>query len=262
MIDPETLRGCAILLLSLDARAEEIARGAIVEITPETRATVGVEYIKNDQSGARLRGVPFLATGFATDISFNGAEPTDYQNLDTTVYSFQLDHTFSRQLRVNAYARYFQSDADQAYHETNTFNPTTGLWPREFRIQNRHMEEYSWAVNAVAETPVETVQVTEAAKPHEGGDAAEQQADNHQNDGDFNQRKTRLLTFHAFHFCSPCKDWLECAVITMMLLSWLAESEADDHAEGDKRRCQVIHIDLLDCFHGYLHFRQWNYLNR
>ncbi len=38
MIDPETLRGCAILLLSLDARAEEIARGAIVEITPETRA--------------------------------------------------------------------------------------------------------------------------------------------------------------------------------------------------------------------------------
>lgn len=120
-------------------------------ITPETRATVGVEYIKNDQSGARLRGVPFLATGFATDISFNGAEPTDYQNLDTTVYSFQLDHTFSRQLRVNAYARYFQSDADQAYHETNTFNLTTGLWPREFRIQNRHMEEYSWAVNAVAD---------------------------------------------------------------------------------------------------------------
>lgn len=120
-------------------------------VNPATRATVGIEYIKNDQFGARLRGIPYLATGFATDISFNGAEATDYQVLDTTVYNIQLDHTFSQHLRVNAYARYFQSDADQAYHETNTFNPTTGVWPREFRIQTRAMEEYSWAVNAVAD---------------------------------------------------------------------------------------------------------------
>ncbi len=116
-----------------------------------TRATAGIEYIKNDQNGARLRGIPYLATGWATDISFNGAEATDYQNLATTVYSVQLDHNISQNVHVNAYARYFQSDADQAYHETNTFNPTTGLWPREFRIQLRAMEEYSWAVNGVAD---------------------------------------------------------------------------------------------------------------
>jgi iron complex outermembrane receptor protein len=120
-------------------------------ISPSTRATAGVEYIKNDQHGARLRGIPYLATGWATDISFNGAEATDFQLLETVVYNFQFDHIFSQRFRVNAYARYFQSDADQQYHETNTFNATTGNWPREFRSQLREMEEYSWAVNAVSD---------------------------------------------------------------------------------------------------------------
>lgn len=119
--------------------------------TPATRATVEVEYIKNDQYGARLRGIPYLATGWAGDLSFNAAEATDFQILDTTVYNLQVDHTFASWFRVNAYARYFQSDADQQYHEPNTFNATTGNWPREFRIQLRAMEEYSWAVNSVAD---------------------------------------------------------------------------------------------------------------
>ena len=120
-------------------------------ITPATRLGVEIEHIKNDQFGARLRGIPYLATGWAADISFNAAEATDFQTLDTTIYNASFDHVFSEHLRMNAYARYFQSDADQQYHEPNTFNATTGNWPREFRHQKRANEEYSWAVNFVGD---------------------------------------------------------------------------------------------------------------
>lgn len=128
-----------------------VSLGLTWVLTPATRATFEVEFIQNDQFGARLRGIPYLATGWATDFSFNTAEATDFQTLDTTVYSLQFDHVFSGNLRMNAYGRYFQSDADQQYHEPNTFNVTTGNWPREFRHQTRAMEEYSWAINAIAD---------------------------------------------------------------------------------------------------------------
>lgn len=120
-------------------------------ITPATRLTGNIEYIKNDQFGARLRGIPYLATGWAAPLSFNAAEATDYQNLETTVYNAQFDHTFSDNLRMNAYVRYFESEAFQAYHEPNTFNVATGNWPREFRRQNRVNEEYAWAVNFIGD---------------------------------------------------------------------------------------------------------------
>ncbi len=120
-------------------------------ITPATRLGFEIEHIKNDQFGARLRGIPYLATGWAADESFNAAEATDFQTLETTIYNVQFDHVFSEQLRMNAYARYFQSDADQQYHEPNTFNVATGNWPREFRHQKRANEEYSWAVNFVGD---------------------------------------------------------------------------------------------------------------
>ncbi len=118
-------------------------------VTSATRLNAQVERIENDIDGARIRGVPFGPNGFLGSISFNGAEPTDYQNLSTTVYSANLDHVFSENFRLNSYVRYFSSFAPQAYHETNTFIPATGVWPREFRRQEREVEVLAWAVNGV-----------------------------------------------------------------------------------------------------------------
>jgi len=120
-------------------------------MTPATRLTGEIEYINNQARGARLRGVPYLATGFAGSISFNAAEATDIQDLETTVYNLQLDHAFSSRLRLNSYFRYFESEAPQAYHEPNTYNATTGVWTREFRHQLRQMYETSAATNLVGD---------------------------------------------------------------------------------------------------------------
>jgi iron complex outermembrane recepter protein len=120
-------------------------------ITPASRLTADVEFIDNKARGARLRGVPFGPNGYYAPISFNAAEASDLQDLETTVYNLRLDHVFSSNLRMNAYVRYFESSAPQAYHEPNTFNTTTLMWPREFRHQLRDMEEGSAAVNFVGD---------------------------------------------------------------------------------------------------------------
>lgn len=120
-------------------------------LTPATRLTGEIEYIDSQARGARLRGVPYLATGFAGSIAFNAAEPTDLQDLETTVYNLQLDHAFSTRFRLNAYFRYFESEAPQAYHEPNTYNPATGIWTREFRHQLRRMYETSAGTNLIGE---------------------------------------------------------------------------------------------------------------
>lgn len=120
-------------------------------ISQSTRATASIERIEDDQHGARLRGIPYGANGWAGPYDFNSAEPTDYQKLATTVYGLQVDHVFADFFRLNSYVRYFNSRAPQAYHEPNTFNATTGIWPREFRHQLREIEELSWAINGVAD---------------------------------------------------------------------------------------------------------------
>jgi iron complex outermembrane recepter protein len=135
-------------------------------ITDATRVNLEVEDITNKQPGARIRGVPFLTLTpagtlappntpggrFFAPISHSATEPTDFQNLYTTVYSARVDHAFSSRLRVNAYLRWFESQADQAYHEGNLLiAPAFRLQQREFRHQLRENEELSWAVNAIGD---------------------------------------------------------------------------------------------------------------
>jgi iron complex outermembrane recepter protein len=135
-------------------------------ISDATRLNVEVEDITNKQPGARIRGVPFLtltSTGalapantpggrFFAPISFSATEPTDFQHLYTTVYSGRFDHAFSSKLRLNAYLRWFQSEAHQAYHEGNLLvAPAFRLLQREFRHQLRENEEFSWTVNLIGD---------------------------------------------------------------------------------------------------------------
>lgn len=120
-------------------------------ITPATRLTGEIEFIDNQARGARLRGIPFTAAGFVAPPSFNAAEATDLQDLETTVCNLQFDHVFTPAVRLNAYYRYFESEAPQAYHEPNTYNAVTGIWAREFRHQLRNMYEESAATNLIAD---------------------------------------------------------------------------------------------------------------
>ena len=133
------------------SEALNLSGGLTWVISPATRLTGEIEYIDNKARGARLRGVPFTADGFVTSVSFNSAEATDLQDLETTVYNLQFDHVFTQNVRLNAYYRYFESEAPQAYHEPNNYNATTGSWTREFRHQLRNMYEESAAVNLVAD---------------------------------------------------------------------------------------------------------------
>jgi iron complex outermembrane receptor protein len=100
-------------------------------ISDATRLNLEVEDITNEQPGARIRGVPFLTLTpagtlapantpggrFMAPISFAATEPTDFQNLYTTVYNARFDHAFSSRLRLNAFVRWYESEARQAYHE-------------------------------------------------------------------------------------------------------------------------------------------------
>ncbi|MES2693180.1 MAG: TonB-dependent receptor [Verrucomicrobiota bacterium] len=138
-------------------------------ISESTRLNVEVEDVTNRQPGARIRGVPFLAfsapgvlapTGspggsFVAPISHSPTEATDFQNLYTTVYSSRLDHAFSANLRLNAFVRWYQSEAHQSYHEGNLMvGPAFRLQQREFRHQLRVNDELAWAVNLIGDYEV------------------------------------------------------------------------------------------------------------
>jgi iron complex outermembrane recepter protein len=135
-------------------------------VSEATRLNVEIEDITHRQPGARIRGVPFLAftatgalapTGtpggrFVAPISHSATEPTDFQNLYTTVYGARLDHAFSSRLRLNAYVRWYESEAQQAYHEGNLLvAPAFRVQQREFRHQLRVNNELAWAVNVIGD---------------------------------------------------------------------------------------------------------------
>ena len=136
-------------------------------ISEATRLNVEVEDITNEQPGARIRGVPFLTLTpagtlapantpggrFMGPISFAATEPTDFQNLYTTVYNARFDHAFSSRLRLNAFVRWYESEARQAYHEGNLLvAPAFRFLQREFRHQLRVNNESSWAVNLIGDS--------------------------------------------------------------------------------------------------------------
>lgn len=135
-------------------------------IAEATRLNVEIEDITNEQPGARIRGVPFLTLTpagtlapantpggrFMAPISHAATEPTDFQNLWTTIYNVRLDHAFSSTWRINGFFRWYESRAHQAYHEGNLLvAPAFRLQQREFRHQLRENEESSWAINSISD---------------------------------------------------------------------------------------------------------------
>ena len=117
--------------------------------SPATRVTVSAEHIDQDNSAHRLRGVPFEHGRFLTDTTFTTTEPTDFQTLVADVVQARLDHVFTSDLRLNATYRWFDNQGLQQYHEPRGLLADRRTMRREFRDQDRRVEQHSAAANLI-----------------------------------------------------------------------------------------------------------------
>lgn len=114
----------------------------------KTRANLEYEYIRQNQRGHRLRGVPIDANGnFLTDISFSAAERTDFINLDANVFQANLSQDFWKDARFEATFRYLTNDRPEKYHEPRAFTADGHSVTREFRDQVRSNRDWSFTAN-------------------------------------------------------------------------------------------------------------------
>lgn len=123
--------------------------------TDRTRVNLEYEYIKQDQRGHRLRGVPIDANGnFLTDISFTATERSDFVNLDANVFQANLSQDFWGNARFDATFRWLTNDRFEKYHEPRAFTVDGRGVTREFRDQIRTNTDWSFTANFFK--PVET----------------------------------------------------------------------------------------------------------
>jgi len=116
--------------------------------TDKTRVNLEYEYIRQNQRGHRLRGVPIDANGnFLTDISFSAAERTDFINLDANVFQANLSQDFWKNARFEATFRYLTNDRPERYHEPRAFTADGRGVTREFRDQVRSNQDWSLTAN-------------------------------------------------------------------------------------------------------------------
>lgn len=113
-----------------------------------TRVNLEYEYIKQDQPGNRLRGVPIDGRGnFLTDISFSAAEPSDFVNLKANVFQAGISQDFWLDGRFDATLRFLTNDRFENYHEPRAFTANNTAVTREFRDQERRNDDLSFTFN-------------------------------------------------------------------------------------------------------------------
>lgn len=118
---------------------------------PTNRTRLGFEYefIRQNQPGQRLRGVPVDVSGrFITDISFSFNEPTDFVNLNANVFQANLSQDFTSDGRFEATARYLTNNRVEQYHEPRGLLADGRTERREFRDQLRKNKDFSLTPNA------------------------------------------------------------------------------------------------------------------
>ncbi len=116
--------------------------------TDTTRVNLEYEYIKQNQPGQRLRGVPVDANGrFLTDISFTATEKSDSVRLDANVFQANVSQDFLLDGRMDATFRYLTNDRFENYHEPRAFLADNRTLTREFRDQTRNNEDLSFTFN-------------------------------------------------------------------------------------------------------------------
>lgn len=116
--------------------------------TDRTRVNLEYEFIRQNQRGHRLRGVPVDANGnFLTDISFTATERTDFVNLDANVFQANLSQDFWKNARFETTFRYLTNNRTEKYHEPRAFTADGRSVTREFRDQLRTNTDWSFTAN-------------------------------------------------------------------------------------------------------------------
>lgn len=116
--------------------------------SPQTTVTADYEYIRQDNGGHRLRGVPASASGdLLADYRWTATEPTDFTNLEANVAQVRWDQLLGRGARLDATFRYLSYDRQEEYHEPRAFSAGGTLMQRQFRDQFRTNDDWTLAVN-------------------------------------------------------------------------------------------------------------------
>ncbi len=114
----------------------------------KTRVLFEYEFIRQNQPGHRLRGIPVLPDGtFLTDISWTASEPDDFVDLDANVFQANLTQDFALDGRFEATFRFLTNDRNEEYHEPRGLLADGRSMTREFRDQIRENKDFSFTAN-------------------------------------------------------------------------------------------------------------------
>ena len=114
----------------------------------KTRVLFEYEFIRQNQPGHRLRGIPVTSDGtFLTDISWTASEPDDFVDLDANVFQANLSQDFALDGRFEATFRFLTNDRNEEYHEPRGLLADGRSMTREFRDQVRTNKDFSFTAN-------------------------------------------------------------------------------------------------------------------
>ncbi len=114
----------------------------------QTRVLFEYEFIRQNQPGQRLRGIPVTPEGtFLTDISWSANEPTDFVDLDANVFQANLSQDFLLDGRFEATFRFLTNERNEEYHEPRGLLADGRSMTREFRDQLRTNKDLSLTLN-------------------------------------------------------------------------------------------------------------------
>lgn len=123
----------------------------------DTSLLIQATYVEQRLTGGRVRGVPVDSDGnFLADIRWTASEPTDFQNLESTVLQSVLKHRFDigNGMQTSLSLRHIDNERDQKYHEPRGVRDLDGdgvaeSMRRQFRDQFRTNDEISVTLDNV-----------------------------------------------------------------------------------------------------------------
>ncbi len=143
-------------LLRFNASQETlIADGGLAYNTGDTRIIFQATRYDQKQNAARLRGVPVNDEGrFLTSRRWNANEPDDFLKMKSDVLQGRIEAKPFANVVLDATVRYNDGEEEQRYHELNALldtnnDGTIDAVRREYRVQQREQESWSYGANAV-----------------------------------------------------------------------------------------------------------------
>ena len=134
-------------------RNQELALGLLFSLSDQSNINFTLNYIEQNLGGHRICGVPVDYEGnFLVPISFNTAEPTDFQDLKAITLQSILNHSFSESFRLRSVFRFLNNEGFQQYHEPTvraTDRVINSMIAWEFRDQYRASDQISLTTDLI-----------------------------------------------------------------------------------------------------------------